>query len=315
VATVASMNTRQELLKLKNFDTIVIDEASQILEPQIVGLLSHIKRFVLIGDHRQLPAVVSQSPDDSETQNDLLKVIGLPNLRNSLFERLYHRCRENNWTWAYDQLSLQGRMHQDLVQFPSQFFYENNLHILPKGISQVQLEPLAYQLPENATELEQQLVKSRTIFLPTTPEFKTKNSKINLNEALKIGELISAFQRIYEANNLPFHKNSIGVITPYRAQIAQILNIMQEKNLDTSRITVDTVERYQGGARDIILISLCTNSVSQVKSMISLSSDGIDRKLNVALTRARKHIVVLGNPALLAEAGIYKELMEAYQCL
>ncbi len=309
VATVASMNTRQELLQLKNFDTIVIDEASQILEPQIVGLLSHIKRFILIGDHRQLPAVVSQSPEDSETSHPLLLDIGLPNLRNSLFERLYHRCRENNWTWAYDQLSLQGRMHQDLVQFPSDFFYEKNLHILPKGISQVQTEELKYQLPENASDLEKQLVASRTLFLPTTKEFKGKNSKINLNEALKIGELISAFQRIYAANDLPFHKNSIGIITPYRAQIAQIMHVMQDKKLDTNLITVDTVERYQGGARDIILISLCTNSSSQVQSMISLSSDGIDRKLNVALTRARKHIVVLGNPELLAEAGIYKELM------
>jgi DNA replication ATP-dependent helicase Dna2 len=309
VATVASMNTRAELLKLKKFDTIIIDEASQILEPQIVGLLSQIKRFVLIGDHRQLPAVVSQSSEDSATENPMLHEIGLHNLRNSFFERIYQRCRENEWTFAYDQLSLQGRMHEDLVQFPSQFFYEKNLHILPEGINAAQIEPLDYKLPKDANELEQKLVKSRRLFIPTAREFKAQNSKVNAHEAKQIGELIEAFQRIYAENNIPFHKNSIGVITPYRAQIAQILHVIRERGIDDSFITVDTVERYQGGARDIILISLCTNSASQVQNMISLSSDGVDRKLNVALTRARKHIVVLGNELLLAEAGIYRDLM------
>ncbi len=309
VATVASMNTRAELLQLKKFDTIIIDEASQILEPQIVGLLSQIKRFVLIGDHRQLPAVVSQSADDSETKHPLLHNIGLFNLRNSFFERIYQRCRENNWTFAYDQLSLQGRMHEELVEFPSYFFYEKNLHILPEGINAAQVEILNYRLPKKASDLEQQLVKSRRLFIPTAREFKGKNSKVNVHEARQIVDLIEAFQRIYAENNIPFHRNSIGVITPYRAQIAQVLHVMQERNIDNSFITVDTVERYQGGARDIILISLCTNSASQVQNMISLSSDGIDRKLNVALTRARKHIVVLGNEPLLAEAGIYRDLM------
>jgi DNA replication ATP-dependent helicase Dna2 len=277
------------------------------MKPHIVGLLSQIKRFILIGDHRQLPAVVTQSPEDSVTTEPLLLEIGLPNLRNSLFERLYQRCRENNWTWAFDQLSYQGRMHQEIVVFPSQFFYDENLNILPFG--NAQLLPLTYQLPKKPTELEQLLATKRLVFLPTTAEFKVKNSKINLVEAQKVGEIIKAFQRIYDASGIPFHNNSLGVITPYRAQIAQILQVMNDNDLDNQQITVDTVERYQGGARDIIVISLCTNSLNQVKSMISLSSDGIDRKLNVALTRARKHLVVLGNPDLLAEVDIYRALM------
>jgi DNA replication ATP-dependent helicase Dna2 len=180
---------------------------------------------------------------------------------------------------------------------------------LPEGINAAQIEPLDYKLPKDANELEQKLVKSRRLFIPTAREFKAQNSKVNAHEAKQIGELIEAFQRIYAENNIPFHKNSIGVITPYRAQIAQILHVIRERGIDDSFITVDTVERYQGGARDIILISLCTNSASQVQNMISLSSDGVDRKLNVALTRARKHIVVLGNELLLAEAGIYRDLM------
>jgi DNA replication ATP-dependent helicase Dna2 len=117
-------------------------------------------------------------------------------------------------------------------------------------------------------------------------------------------------QELYEKNGLTLTRSSIGVITPYRAQIAQIQQVLQEKKLPISLITVDTVERYQGGARDIIILSLCTNHASQVKSLVSLSDDGIDRKLNVALTRAKQQIIVLGNSTLLQEVGSYKELME-----
>jgi DNA replication ATP-dependent helicase Dna2 len=69
------------------------------------------------------------------------------------------------------------------------------------------------------------------------------------------------------------------------------------------------VERYQGGARDIILISLCTNAVGQFESLVSLSEEGVDRKLNVALTRAREHLVILGNRELLRQHPIYEALV------
>jgi DNA replication ATP-dependent helicase Dna2 len=72
---------------------------------------------------------------------------------------------------------------------------------------------------------------------------------------------------------------------------------------------VDTVERYQGGARDIIIISLCTNTLHQLNILSSLSDEGIDRKLNVALTRAREQLIILGNPELLAHSAIYRELI------
>ena len=74
--------------------------------------------------------------------------------------------------------------------------------------------------------------------------------------------------------------------------------------------TIDTVERYQGGAREVVILSLCTNRFSQVQNMISLSDDGVDRKLNVALTRARKHLVIIGNEEILSSYPIYKELIE-----
>lgn len=84
---------------------------------------------------------------------------------------------------------------------------------------------------------------------------------------------------------------------------------MQREGIDCSSITIDTVERYQGGARDIILISLCTNAASQMETLVSLSEEGVDRKLNVALTRARERVVVLGNEDILMKNAVYKSLI------
>lgn len=84
---------------------------------------------------------------------------------------------------------------------------------------------------------------------------------------------------------------------------------MQREGIDCASITIDTVERYQGGARDIILISLCTNAASQMETLVSLSEEGVDRKLNVALTRAREQVVVLGNEDLLSRNEVYRRLI------
>lgn len=312
VATVASMNGKPELLELIDFQRVVIDEASQILEPQLVGLLPHFNHFTLIGDHKQLPAVVQQPEDESATHDELLHTIGLNNLRNSLFERLYKRCITENWTWAYDQLSHQGRMHSDIMQFPSVNFYEKKLHILPEKLGAFQLQTIDFQEVATSERLEQLITEHRVLFLNTDTDTDNNFNKTNAPEARLIGDLVSAFEKIYAKNNRPMHPLSIGVITPYRAQIAQIQAELQNRNFDVSKITIDTVERYQGGARDVILLSLCTNEVSQLSSLVSLSEEGVDRKLNVALTRARRQLVVVGNAAILKESEIYRRFIDLY---
>lgn len=88
--------SKTELFLLKNFDTVIIDEASQILEPMLVGLLSKFKRFVLIGDHKQLPAVVVQDGESSKIKDESLRNIGIIDTRISLFERLYMQVRKMN---------------------------------------------------------------------------------------------------------------------------------------------------------------------------------------------------------------------------
>lgn len=310
VGTVAAVVGKNELLQLKSFDRLIIDEASQILEPLLVGLLAHFKRFVLIGDHKQLPAVVTQSPEDSATPDEELRAIGLSNLRNSLFERLFKKCQDQEWHWALDKLSHQGRMHREIMAFPSQHFYEGHLKILPEAIP-VHLRQLAeYAMQPNDHPLANLLCSKRMIFLPTPVDESSPAQKTNQHEAQMVADLVANFQALYAHNDRVFSSESIGVITPYRAQIAQIKTALQERELSEEAITVDTVERYQGGARDIILISLCTNSSFQLLSLASLSDEGVDRKLNVALTRAREQVILLGNPDILRQNSVYAALID-----
>lgn len=314
VATVSSIAGKQELLQLKNFDRVIIDEASQILEPILVGLLPKFKRFILIGDHKQLPAVVVQDKEASSVKDKDLQAIGLNNLRDSLFERLFKRCIENKWDWAYDRLSQQGRMHEEVMNFPNQYFYEGKLKILPSTIPahEKQLATIQHQLPEDASALEQLLSAQRLVFLPTEVDTSSTNEKTNKYEADLVAKIVEAYHRIYAASEKSLSPTCIGVITPYRAQIAQIKQALVEKEVDVNLLTIDTVERYQGGARDVIIISLCANSTKQLYSLVSLSDDGVDRKLNVALTRARQQLVILGNPKILEQNEIYGNLIKAF---
>jgi DNA replication ATP-dependent helicase Dna2 len=315
VSTLASLSNNQELLKLKKFRRVAIDEASQILEPVLAGLLPQFEQFVLIGDHKQLPAVVVQPPEASAVTDEKLLGIGLQNLRNSLFERLFRRCTEQGWHWAYDLLSHQGRMHEDIMRFPGEHFYEGKLKILPKEIpaSQKQLAPLPVQLLDNQSNWQVALAGRRLAFLNTPVDQESPSRKTNRHEAELLTQLVKHFQN-QPVTISPFGGAgggiaTIGIITPYRAQIAQIQEVMQREGIDCGSITIDTVERYQGGARDIILISLCTNAASQMETLVSLSEEGVDRKLNVALTRAREQVVVLGNEDLLSRNEVYRRLI------
>lgn len=311
VSTVTAITSRPELFKIKKIDRVIIDEASQILEPLLAGLLTRFPKFILIGDHKQLPAVVTQRKEDTIIEDTALNQLGLKSCANSLFERLFMRCKKMNWTWAYAQLSHQGRMHKEIMDFPNQQFYESTLYILPSEISahRRQLKKLVFQNSLSLEGLPEGLCRDRMIFIPTPADDLRHGLKTNLYEAKKVGELVQYYHQLYEMNEMEMRKNAIGIITPFRAQIAQIRHTLTQLNIDPETLTIDTVERYQGGARDIIIISLCTNTLSQLSSISSLSEEGVDRKLNVALTRAREQLIILGNPDLLKYQDTYFELI------
>ncbi len=312
VGTIASLTGKNELLDLKSFDRVIIDEASQIPEPLLAGFLPRFRHALLIGDHKQLPAVVRQDEQASLVQDPVLNTLGINNLRNSLFERLYKRCHAQDWEWAFAQLSHQGRMHAAVMAFSNNAFYEGKLNILPEGAPGhlVQIQKDWLQAGQGVDPLADVLANHRMLFFPTPSDDESTQQKTNIFEAKLAKKLVQTYLAVYSQMGKPLHGGSIGIITPFRAQIAQIRFALEEAGLGGLPISIDTVERYQGGARDIILISLCTNSGRQMRSISSLSDEGIDRKLNVALTRAREAVVILGNPELLQLNVLYKSLLE-----
>ncbi|GGE90378.1 DNA replication ATP-dependent helicase Dna2 [Chishuiella changwenlii] len=320
VSTVASISSKNDILKLKKFDTIIIDEASQILEPQIVGILPKAERFIMIGDHKQLPAIVLQSPELAKTNNELLESIGLMNRKNSIFERLYEFCEKNKIENAFDQLTYQGRMHAEIADFPNQYFYDGKLNVafdipnLNDGVKQSlerQRADLYFINHDITNEFQQFIINNRFAYINV--DENPYLAPTNIQEADLIVQFVQEIISLYELNNKEFDpKKTIGIIAPFRNQIALIKQKLELANIPNhEQITVDTVERYQGSQRDIILYSFAVTYSSQLNALVNMNDDGnVDRKLNVALTRAKEQLFLIGNQTILKENAIIKTLIE-----
>ncbi len=322
VATVPTMNGKTGLFRLKKFDVAIVDEASQIIEPQLLWLLcakdrngeNALGKFILIGDHKQLPAVVVQSHTESEVQEESLREIGLFNLREALFERLYRRAKEQGVSNCIDMLRRQGRMHAEVADFANRAFYQSLLEVVPTPHQEAEL-PYSVK-GDNA--FMQLLATKRIHFFPTTSPVSDLSFKVNSIEAKLTAEICESVFRLYELNQMPFLAGeSVGVITPYRSQIASIKRELQNTGIpELQDLLVDTVERFQGGQRDVIIYSFCVNRLHQLDFLPNITMDEgveIDRKLNVALTRAKKQLFILGNPEILEQNPIYKSLLDSIQ--
>lgn len=320
VSTVASISSKTELLKLKKFDTIIIDEASQILEPQIVGILPKAERFIMIGDHKQLPAIVLQNPELAMTNNELLENIGLINRKNSIFERLYEFCERNNYENAFDQLTFQGRMHAEIADFPNNYFYEGKLNVafdIPNLNDEIkqslnrQRADLQFEHHDESNNLHQFIINNRFAFINVDENPYLPST--NVQEADLIVKFVQEIIHLYEINQKEFDpKKTIGIIAPFRNQIALIKQKLELANIpDYEQITVDTVERYQGSQRDIILYSFAVTYHSQLNALVNMNDQGsVDRKLNVALTRAKEQLFLIGNQTILKENQLIKTLID-----
>ena len=294
VSTTLTLLTRPFLLSMKHFSLCIVDEASQILEPYIVGLLSSdsIDRFILIGDHKQLPAVVAQPDDDPR----------LHGCRLSLFERLLQQERKAGRREFVGILQRQGRMHPDIAAFPNEFFYQQE---------QLQPVPCPHQLetelnyPEPSEDvLDDQLKQHRVLFLPAD------------DEASLVADVLRRLYRQIGSERFDAAR-SIGVIVTYRHQIALIRREIAKWGLpQLDDLSIDTVERYQGSQRDVIIYSTGVQDNDGLDFLTSNSfvEDGhtVDRKLNVALTRARKQLILTGNRALLKQNKIFSAFIARY---
>lgn len=327
--TTTAFNSQIALLSIKHFDLAIVDEASQILEPQIVGLLSAksartgehaIAKFVLIGDEKQLPAVVQQQESESMVQEPNLRAIHLTDCRLSLFERLIKAYRSEGVNNEYSyMLTRQGRMHREIAIFPNYAFYQNKLIPVPLPY-QEEPTPLT---TESHDGLEALLTTRRIAFV-TYPEpqkagqdtwQQETSDKVNLIEARMIAATV---HRIYFMNPEGFDKDrTVGVIVPYRNQISTIRNEIDSYHIEPLHdIMIDTVERYQGSQCENIIYGFTIRKYYQLGFLTGnqyvdrASGEIIDRKLNVAMTRAMKHLIMIGNARLLRENVIFFKLME-----
>ncbi|MBQ7419666.1 MAG: AAA family ATPase [Prevotella sp.] len=307
VGTTSTMQSRPYLFELQHFSLCVIDEASQILEPHIIGLLasSKIDRFILIGDHKQLPAVVQQ-PDD---------IPSLSECRLSLFERLLQNERKAKRTTFTAILQRQGRMHPDIAAFPNRMFYAHE-QLQPVPLPHQEEEQLNYLQPSEDT-LDDLLKQRRVIFFPSEPCHTIGISdKVNSSEAGIVADLL---RRIYRQYGDRFDADkTVGVIVPYRNQIAMIRREIERLNIPVLLdISIDTVERYQGSQRDVIIYSFTIQQPYQLDFLTAncFEEDGktIDRKLNVAMTRARKQLLMTGNVQVLSANPLFAKLIADYQ--
>ena len=315
VGTVTAFNSNIQLFNIKHFNLAVIDEASQILEPNLMGIMSAniegipmVKKIVMIGDHKQLPAVVKQSRDMSEVHEPILQDILLTDCRLSLFERLLKKYRDNEDV-TY-MLNRQGRMHHDIALFSNNSFYGNKLTEVPRPHQNVQL-PLE---GDHANGIDDLLKTRRVVFLAAEPPEKSLSDKVNLVEADMIAATIA---RIYELNKDDFDENkTVGVIVPYRNQIATVRHTLVKYGIQRlNNITIDTVERFQGSQRKYVIYGFTVQRYYQLDFLtnnVFVDTDGtiVDCKLNVAMTRAEEHLIMIGNPGLLAKNRTFSKLIE-----
>ena len=314
VATTTTLQSRTPLFALRHFSLAIIDEASQILEPSLLGLLTHIDKFVMVGDYKQLPAVVQQPAALSQTTDPLLTAIHLTDCRNSLFERLYRREMALGRTQFVGILRRQGRMHPDIASFPNEMFYRRE---------QLECVPLPHQqtdviyptpLPHAADGLDTLLHHHRLLYFPSAGNLSpTQSDKVNPVEARIVARIVG---RICSYCGKGFDPDrTVGVIVPYRNQIAMIRREIEQMGIEPlTRISIDTVERYQGSQRDVIIYSFTIQHAYQLDFLTAncMEEDGlvIDRKLNVALTRARKQLIITGHEPTLRQNALFAKLLD-----
>ena len=316
VSTVNSMVSHADIFKLRSFDVTIIDEASQILEPQIIGLLTQVNKFIMIGDHKQLPAVVVQDESSSVVESSILHDIGLTNCRNSLFERLYDRASRCSYEGEVSPIAMldhQGRMHPEIAEFVNENFYEKKLVAVPV---KHQTEELPYKIYDEADSF---IATTRIGFIDIPlPPVTERQPKLNQYEADAIADIVEKLIELHAKNGIGFDPiTQIGIIVPFRRQIAAVrtaLSSVTSLGEQVNNMMIDTVERYQGSQRDIIIYGTTITrpyELDILSNIVCLGDILVDRKLNVAITRARKQLFILGNKRLLRVNQLYSLLIEA----
>ncbi|KAJ8984652.1 hypothetical protein NQ317_009880 [Molorchus minor] len=269
------------LVRLK-FHSILIDESMQATEPEcMVPVVLGVKQLILVGDHCQLGPVV------------MCKKAARAGLSQSLFERLVVLGIRPF------RLEVQYRMHPELSRFPSNFFYEGSLQ---NGVSAEERKLAKIDFPWP-------IVDRPMFFLVTQGQEEiagSGTSYLNRTEASNVEKIATRFLRS------GVKPEQIGVITPYEGQRAYLVQYMQYQGSLHSKlyqeIEIASVDAFQGREKDIIIMSCVRSNEHQG---IGFLND--PRRLNVALTRAKYGIIIVGNPKVLSKQPLWNHLLSFYK--
>jgi len=251
-------------MQSQSFDAAVIDEAGQLTEPGTLAATTLSDRFVLVGDHQQLPPVV-QSEDAT--------------LSTSLFQRLVEEFPD-----ASVMLDRQYRMAQHIQAFASQEFYDGRLRPATGEVAAQKID----QLPGVSLDSLPTHLRDRVAFVDPDG---AQAGNTNPGEADAVAEVVDA----YREAGVP--AEDIGVIAPFRAQVAELTRRLPD-------VAVDTVDRFQGSSKAVIVVSFVATETLEGPIFEDY------RRINVALTRAKKALVLVGDADALGTDPVYGRMVE-----
>ena len=269
-----------EVVGYGSYDVAVIDEATQATIPSVLIPINMAKRFVLAGDHKQLPPTILSD--------------GARELSRTLFEGLIER-----YPWKSEMLRVQYRMNERLMEFPSREFYGGNL-MADESVRNIKLTDLGFEVRGEhepwRTILDPENV---LVFVDTSDradrferQRRGSESRENPLEARMVVEII---ERLLTNGASP---EWIGVITPYDDQRDLIDSKIR------GRVEVKTVDGYQGREKEVIIISFVR---SNPKGQLGFLEDM--RRLNVSLTRAKRKLIMVGDSSTLGFNETYRKLV------
>lgn len=252
-----------------DFDIAIIDEASQATVPSVLIPINKADKFILIGDHKQLPPVI--------LNNECV------HLKKSLFEELIEKYPQQS-----QELLIQYRMNEILMEFPNKKFYENKLICSEKSKN--------YSL--NCGVLEKYDSSSPLIFIDASEHEDNEESKLNSSDSYinnLEAEIALEISQMYLDKGIK--KKNIGIIATYADQVSLIGK--------KAKVDVKSADGFQGGERDIIIASMVrSNEYGKIGFLKDM------KRLNVLLTRAKKKLIVIGNRKTLESNDDYKEFIE-----
>jgi superfamily I DNA and/or RNA helicase len=283
------VGSANRLLEGQKFGTLFIDEAAQALEAACWIPIRRVSRVVFAGDHCQLPPTVKS----------------FAALKAGLGKTLMERIVENH-PETVTLLKMQYRMNEEIMRFSSDWFYGNQVESAPEVKYRSILD-----LDIPMTWIDTSEIRDEELF---REEFVGESfGRINKAEAeLTLLALENYFKKIGKERILQ-ERLDVGVISPYRAQVQYLRHLFKKREFFKpyrSLISVNTVDGFQGQERDIILISLVrANDEGQIGFLRDL------RRMNVAITRARMKLIILGDASTMTRHPFYKKLFEYIEAL